>query len=107
VVGLLWAFTAAAMMSVGVLALPVALLATWLSARYLHVPGRLGAALSGVALIPAYIAILNREGPGTVCHVSGNTTSRTDEMSPWPWAAAAIGLLGAGAVLIVRSVRRR
>lgn len=103
VVGLLWAFTAAAMMTVGVFVLPITLLATWAAARFFRVPGQSGTVLCGFALIPGCIAILNRDGPGTACHTSGITTSCTDEMSPWPWAGGAVVLVVLGVTLIIRA----
>ena len=55
--------------------------------------------LTGLALIPLYVAYLNRGGPGTVCTTTTLNESCMQEMSPWPWVAAGLGLAGAGTVL--------
>jgi hypothetical protein len=55
--------------------------------------------LTGFGLIPLYIAYLNRGGPGSVCTTSALSQSCTQEMSPWPWAAAGLCLAGAGIAL--------
>jgi hypothetical protein len=105
-VGLLWAFTAAGIMTIGIFVAPFAAVATWLTVRFVGGRGVWGAALCGVALMPGWIAILNRDGPGNVCHSGLNWESCTEEMSPWPWAAAALVLFAAGVFLTVRRVRR-
>lgn len=103
--GLLWAFSAAAILTVGVFAIPPAALATWLTVR--HAGTRLiGAALCGAALLPGYIALLNREGPGTVCHSDATPQTCSDQLSPWPWAFAAVLLFGIGVAVVRHALRR-
>jgi hypothetical protein len=55
--------------------------------------------LTGSALVPLYVAYLNRSGPGTMCTTSAVSQSCTQEMSPWPWVAAGLCLAGAGIAL--------
>ncbi|GAA3646394.1 hypothetical protein GCM10022237_02310 [Nocardioides ginsengisoli] len=65
------------------------------------------AAVAGAGLPLLYVAWLNREGPGTVCHTSGSTTSCTELWAPWPWAVAGAGIVLAAVLLIVLLNRRQ
>jgi hypothetical protein len=55
--------------------------------------------LSGLGLVPLYIAFLNRGGPGDVCSYSAGGQSCTTEWSPWPWLIAGVLLVAGGAAL--------
>ncbi|MGC4112904.1 MAG: hypothetical protein QM747_21300 [Nocardioides sp.] len=58
--------------------------------------------LSGAAVPVAYVAWLNRGGPGDVCTYYAGGQSCTDEWSPWPFVVVALCLLVAGVVVFVR-----
>ena len=90
------------LLSIGIFVLAVAALLTLVLVR---TDSRSGVAclISGGALPLAYVAWLNRGGPGTVCHsISGNGSSCTDEWSPWPFAIVAVVLLVAGITVFQR-----
>jgi hypothetical protein len=53
-------------------------------------------ACSGLGLPLCYVAWLNREGPGEVCHSIHNGQECTQQWSPWPWAAAGVVLIALG-----------
>jgi len=55
--------------------------------------------LVGAGLMPCYVAYLNRSGPGMVCMTTRTGTSCGQEMSPWPWVAAGLCLIGVGAAI--------
>jgi hypothetical protein len=61
--------------------------------------------LSGAALPMFYLAWVNREGPGEVCHADALSTSCSDETSPWPFVVAGLVLVLAGIVVFVRGRR--
>jgi hypothetical protein len=98
------------LLTIGIFVLPVTgLLAGLLAWRGRGLPGRLigPGLLTGAAVIPFYIAFLNRAGPGMVCTTWATGGSCTQEMSPWPWVAAGLCLAGAGTALgLVRSRQR-
>ncbi|HEX3929658.1 MAG TPA: hypothetical protein VHW64_03065 [Nocardioides sp.] len=60
--------------------------------------------ISGAALPVAYVAWLNRGGPGPVCssYADGGQTC-TDAWSPWPFVGVAVALLVAGLVVFARN----
>ncbi len=91
-------------LSIGLFVLPLVLAA--LIALLLWPGGRTVAALgaiSGLGLVPLFVAYLNRGGPGDVCttSVSGGQ-SCTSEWSPWPWLGAGLALVALGAVAFAR-----
>lgn len=61
-----------------------------------------GLLLVGVAAAPLYLAWLNREGPGKVCHVSATSSGCADTSSPWPFLAVATALAVTGVLLARR-----
>jgi hypothetical protein len=55
--------------------------------------------ISGLGLVPLFVAYLNRGGPGDVCTTSASGgQSCTTEWSPWPWLGAGLALVALGAV---------
>jgi hypothetical protein len=86
-------------LTIGILVLPAtALLAGFLAWRRRSRPAWPGM-LTGLGLVPLYVAYLNRGGPGTAARPSALSGSCMQEMSPWPWVAAGLCLAGAGTVL--------
>ena len=54
---------------------------------------------AGIGVAPAYVAWLNREGPGIICRQSADgVQSCTEEYNPWGFAALAV-LLVLGSVV--------
>lgn len=100
-VGALAALGVAALLTVGAVfllaAAAVALVLVWRAGGQWASLFGLG---FGAALLVAYVGWLNRDGPGTVCHATGQAGLEcTDEWAPWPFylvavvlAASSIGL---------------
>jgi hypothetical protein len=106
-VGGSWAFVVASAMTIGIFLLPLAVLLTVVVARWDRSRDGLPGLIAGLGLPLLYIAYLNREGPGTVCHSSATSISCTDEWSPWPFLAFGVALVGLGWWLWSSSSRRR
>jgi hypothetical protein len=105
-VGLAFGFSILAIMTIGLAILPFAVVGAWLMARNAG-SGGVGAVLCGLGLGPAYVALLNRNGPGDVCHTySDGSGSCTQEYSPWPFVAVAVVLIVCGAWWGASSLRR-
>ena len=106
-VGLLAGIGIAGLLTVGIVFLVAAVV---LGAVGVAVPALRSRAVvvvpAGLAVVPAYLAWLNRDGPGSVCETSAGGVTCTDEWTPWPFVAAA-ALLVAVAVVLVMVVRRR
>src|SRR2546430_2296091 len=109
VIGAAYAVSLLAMLTVGPFIAPVALVLTVLLWRKRRAARELLGLVSGLALPLLYVAYLNRNGPGNVC-TTGREGSQSciDEWSPWPWLAAGILLLlaGAGAFVAARRAAR-
>lgn len=97
IAGLLWGFTLAGMLTIGVYLLPLAALCTLIGVL---VPRFRGPAafwmLSGVGVVPLHIAWLNRFGPGEHCETTPMTVSCTEMWSPWPFVAVGLLMVVAG-----------
>ena len=106
VVGALGSFGLLAALSIGVLFLGAAggLVALLLS-RYPSSVRGLWGLLAGAAVSAGFLAWTNREGPGEVCHVSATETACSEQWNPWPFAIAAVVMLGLGVALFLRSRR--
>lgn len=61
--------------------------------------------LSGAGVPLLYVAWLNREGPGEVCHGNAREISCGDQWSPWPFVVVALALVLAGVVVFLRGRR--
>jgi hypothetical protein len=81
----------------------VALVATTAWIAYASVRHGLPGALLGVGLALVYLANLNSEGPGTVCHLGQCRT----ESNPWLLGSAGFSLIAIGSVLLVRRYHQR
>ena len=89
-----------AVFTIGIFVLPLVLAAMtglliWRGSRNVAAVG----VVSGLGLVPLYVAFLNRGGPGDVCSSSSAGQSCTTEWSPWPWLIAGILLVGGGGLL--------
>ena len=106
--GALVAFGVAGLATIGLflLALAAVLVALALVVPSLRPPSVPGL-LVGLSTAPLYIAWLNRSGPGTVCTTTADSTSCTDQWSPWPLMAVGLLLAGAGVTLLLMARRRR
>jgi hypothetical protein len=93
--------------TIGLFVLPVAVavaaVLAWRRQVRLAGPG----VLTGLGLLPCYIAYLNRGGPGTICTTTATSGSCTQEWSPWPWLAVGLCLVVAGLALQARTLRRQ
>ncbi|GAA4130061.1 hypothetical protein GCM10022215_43360 [Nocardioides fonticola] len=103
IVGTMWALGVVSLLTIGVV---LVIAASGLGLLGLAIPrtrhaGHLGG-LAGLAAAPLTLAWLNREGPGTVCHTSGDVTDCEELWSPWPFVAVALALVVAAVVLVDR-----
>ena len=64
-------------------------------------PPSLPGLLVGLSTAPLYIGWLNRDGPGTVCTTTADSTSCGDQWSPWPFVVVGALLAGCGVALLV------
>jgi len=83
--------------TIGIFVLPLVIAATvtllrWRGGRTVTAVG----VISGLGLVPLYVAYLNRGGPGDVCSSAAAGQICTTEGSPWPWFAAGVALIIAG-----------
>ncbi len=108
VVGALVAFGIAGLATIGLFALALAsvLVAVAFAVPALRRPSVTGV-LVGLSAAPLYIGWLNRGGPGTVCTTTADSTTCTDQWSPWPFLAVGLLLAGAGVALLVTARRGR
>ncbi len=65
------------------------------------------AVVGGPAAALAYLAYLNRSGPGTICTTTATAGNCVQQYSPWPFLGLAVLLLAVAAALGYRSVRSR
>jgi hypothetical protein len=107
VVGALVGLGVAALLTIGAALLLLASVLVLVASRVpaLRSPA-VGGGLAGIGLAVFYLAWLNREGPGTVCHTTATSVDCTDEWSPWPFVAVGVALV-LGSVLLVQLLRRR
>jgi hypothetical protein len=101
-VGGLLGFGAAAMLSIGLPFLLVGAVLGGVGLGRAALRNRSAAAVpAGLALTAAYLAWINRGGPGDVCTTTATSVSCTEEWSPWPFVAVAVLLVGASVALAV------
>ena len=106
-VGAAWSLAGVAVLSVGLLVVPAAVVGTVVLARK-GPPGssRFGV-VTGLGLVPLYVAYLNRAGPGTVCSaIAHGGHSCLQAWNPWPWVAAGTALVALGIALFVALCHR-
>jgi hypothetical protein len=92
--------------TIGIFVMPLVIAATitllrWRGGRTVTAVG----VISGLGLVPLYVAYLNRGGPGDVCSTSTGGQICITEWSPWPWFTAGVALiaLGVAAFALLRS----
>lgn len=106
-VGAGYALGILAALSIGVLVLAVAVVATVVLARRPQARVGLTGLVSGLGLPLLYVAFLNRAGPGIVCTTTSTKSSCTDEWSPWPWLLIGVALVVVGCVWYGIETRRQ
>ena len=93
----------------GLFVLPIMLLITVLLLRIRAPSPSIGVQglVSGLGLPILYIAWINREGPGEVCHTTATENFCVSEWSPWPWLVAGLILVATGLTMAVIKRRQR
>jgi hypothetical protein len=92
--GAAWALTVAGVLSIGIYVLPFAVLATVVGVR--RAPRQWSGALVGVGLLVAWLAWLNRYGPGDHCWSTATESGCAQMWNTWPFAALACALVVVG-----------
>ncbi|HET9730410.1 MAG TPA: hypothetical protein VFR41_13345 [Acidimicrobiia bacterium] len=105
IVGAMWGLGAISF--IGVILLPVALIASLALAWVRPAQRAAPAFVAGLGLPLFYVAWLPREGPGTVCHAIRDGQECTDELNPLPWLAVGVALVICGIVAVVAMRRTR
>jgi hypothetical protein len=101
-VGLLVPMTLLGAFTIGLYMVPLAVIGTLLLVR------RPAARRGFVGLVAGFgapflvVALLNRDGPGTICTSTATSQSCLQEWSPWPWVAVGLLFLAAGVWLFSR-----
>jgi hypothetical protein len=109
VVGAAYATGLAGALTVGIVLVPIAIVATVvLVGRRAALVGAPGAGV-GAGAVLFYLAYVNRAGPGLVCTriAAGAGMRCVDETSPWPWLAAGVVVVLVAVVVFGVLVRRR
>lgn len=106
VVGALAGFAVAALLSIGVLVLPVVLVLAGVGVWSVRLrTGLLPGLLLGASLVSLWLAFTNRAGPGTVCTTTAASQSCGEHWSPRPFLVVGLVLAAAGAWLSLRATR--
>lgn len=82
--------------SFGIYLAPVVLIAAALLLALTPIDRSLLGAVSGAAAPLFYVAWVNREGPGMVCHLDASGGSCSERWNPWPWLVVGVVLLSVG-----------
>jgi hypothetical protein len=91
---------------IGVITLPIALVATLLLCVWPGPRARAVAAVAGIGVPFLYVAWLNRSGPGTTCRRFANGEACDGHLNPLPWLVIGAGLFAAGVALALHRPRR-
>jgi hypothetical protein len=103
VVGALLGLGVAALLTIGALLLLLAAVLAFIGSRTPALRNRSALAIpAGVGVVALYMAWINRDGPGTVCHTTLTETTCVDQTSPWPFVAVAVALVAVSVVLVRR-----
>lgn len=90
----------------GLFVLPIALIVTVAFVRARSPLIGIHGLVSGLGLPILYIAWINREGPGEICHTTATENYCVSELSPWPWVIAGSILVAAGLFLSIITRRQ-
>lgn len=99
IIGAGWGLGLLAIATIGIFVLPIVLVAT---AALVTRPGAAAGLLglvSGLGLPLLYVAYLNRDGPGRICHSTPTSQTCTEQSNPWLWLAAGLLLIATGILL--------
>lgn len=95
-------FAVLAVLTVGMFVAPVVAAAAVLLGCVRRSHRGLPGLISGFGIPPFYLAWLNRDGPGTVCHSTATSTSCIGEWPPWPFAIVGVAVVAFGVVVFLR-----
>lgn len=100
------AFGLAALLTVGIAFSAVAVIAAMFLLRK-GPRAAIAGGVTGLALPAFYLAYLNREGPGNVCHATAGGSTCTDEYAPVPFLVVGAILFVAGFLIFLMLERGR
>ena len=110
-VGAAYAMVIAGAFTIGILFIPVAIVATIFLARGRTSRRGVPGLICGLALPVIFVAYLNRGGPGYVCTTSpgtgGSVTSCGSQYNPWLLLAIGMALFGVGIGVFISSSRSK
>jgi hypothetical protein len=96
-VGVAYAIGVLGALSLGIVALGLAVLATFLLGSRPEARSGFAGIISGIGVGLLYVAYLNRAGPGIVCTTTATgDSSCVERWNPWPWVVIGVGLLAGG-----------
>src|SRR5262245_54449459 len=86
---------------IGVVVLPIAVVAALLLARARAARPAYPGVIAGAGLPLLYVSWLNRSGPGNVCTFHNGGQDCVEQFNPWPWFLLGAALLATGILLAV------
>jgi hypothetical protein len=103
VVGTAYVVAVLGILTIGILVLPVAIIANAFAARRRPLTPAVFGLLGGLGIPLLFVGFANINGPGNVCTHFAGGESCTQEWTPWPWLLAGAVLIVVAIVLFVRS----
>jgi len=100
-----FAFSVLAALTFGIFVVPVVLAFTVLAVRRSSTRSRAGV-VAGLGLPVLWVAWLNRDGPGTICHSTATGQTCGDQYNPLPWVVIGLLLVAAGFIRFQRTGQR-
>jgi len=102
--GAAWAFSLVSILSIGMVILPLATVATVVLLTRRSSRQGLPGLVAGLGAPLVYVAYRNRAGPGQVCTELAARSSCTQDLDPLPWLIVGLCLVAVGAVaFLIRS----
>ena len=102
--GAAWAFSLVSILSIGMVILPLATVATVVLLTRRSSRQGLPGLVAGLGAPLVYVAYLNRAGPGNVCTAVVRGASCMQEFDPLPWLIVGLALVAAGvAAFLIRT----